>query len=138
LNFRLHRTQEGFYGRPWSSDQRAEMISKMQGEPLRGMQLAEGREFAGLDTYMYSPKDDRKHRAAWRELYTAKELQELGALASTCATNGVRMICEPSSTAANSVGILLNFATRPALAEHSFSSVVVVVVGGAQMDLGLD
>ena len=43
---------------------------------------------------MYSPKDDRKHRAAWRELYTAAELDELAQLAAHCDASGVRMLCD--------------------------------------------
>eukprot|EP01052_Picozoa_sp_SAG31_P043394 SAG31_NODE_7213_length_1753_cov_2.334341_1_plen_45_part_10 len=35
------------------------------------------KQLTGLNTYMYSPKDDRKHRAAWREQYTTDELAEL-------------------------------------------------------------
>ena len=27
----------------------------------------------GLNTYMYAPKDDYKHRAFWRELYSVEE-----------------------------------------------------------------
>ena len=49
-------------------------------------------EFCALNTYIYAPKDDRKHRAAWRELYTDTELGELAALASECRTAGVRMV----------------------------------------------
>ena len=83
---------EGFYGRPWSAEQRSEMVGKMGGAPPASQSLSPGAEFSGLDTYMYSPKDDRKHRAAWRELYTAAELSELGALESACSAAGVRMV----------------------------------------------
>ena len=27
----------------------------------------------GMNTYVYAPKDDMKHRALWRQLYTTKE-----------------------------------------------------------------
>lgn len=27
----------------------------------------------GLNTYLYAPKDDDKHRAYWRELYSLEE-----------------------------------------------------------------
>lgn len=65
---------------------------KANKEKVSVLQLEKGREFAGLDSYMYSPKDDRKHRAAWRELYTPAELQELANLASSCMDHGVRMV----------------------------------------------
>ena len=51
-----------------SVEQRSEMVGKMAGAPPTAQTLRKGAEFAGLDTYMYSPKDDRKHRAAWREV----------------------------------------------------------------------
>lgn len=34
----------------------------------------------GLNTFMYAPKDDFKHRAYWRELYTVEEAGELFAI----------------------------------------------------------
>ena len=40
-----------------------------------------------MDSYVYAPKDDVKHRAYWRELYTVEEaehLQSLIQLASDC------------------------------------------------------
>jgi protein O-GlcNAcase/histone acetyltransferase len=83
---------EGFYGRPWGAEQRAELVGRMAGAQSAAGGLAPGRELAGLDTYMYSPKDDRKHRAAWREPYTAAELADLRALATACAAAGVRMV----------------------------------------------
>ena len=27
----------------------------------------------GMNTYMYAPKDDAKHRAFWRDLYSVEE-----------------------------------------------------------------
>lgn len=64
---------EGFYGRPWTTEQRKDLFSKMQAW--------------GTNSYLYAPKDDCKHRAYWREPYTVEEaehLQSLIALASEC------------------------------------------------------
>ena len=66
---------EGFYGRPWSQSQRLELLERMQ-------QL-------GLNTYLYCPKDDLKHRALWREPYTADELLGLRELIDACGDRGV-------------------------------------------------
>lgn len=33
----------------------------------------------GLNTYLYAPKDDYKHRMYWRDLYTEEEAGELHA-----------------------------------------------------------
>jgi len=69
---------EGFYGRPWSPQQRRRLIAR-----LRAL---------GLNTYLHAPKDDVRHRARWRELYPAAEAEELGALIAACAEAGVRFV----------------------------------------------
>ncbi|TRY79824.1 hypothetical protein TCAL_10265 [Tigriopus californicus] len=64
---------EGFYGRPWTTEQRKDLFQKMQKW--------------GMNSYIYAPKDDCKHRAYWRELYTVEEaehLQSLIELAAEC------------------------------------------------------
>ncbi|XP_075355441.1 protein O-GlcNAcase-like [Mycteria americana] len=50
---------EGFYGRPWSTEQR-----KLLFQWLKRW---------GLNCYMYAPKDELKHRLLWREPYTEHE-----------------------------------------------------------------
>ncbi|RWS29244.1 protein O-GlcNAcase-like isoform X1 [Leptotrombidium deliense] len=57
---------EGFYGRPWTTEQRKDLFSKMKN--------------LGLNTYMYAPKDDFKHRAYWREPYSVEEAEQLTGL----------------------------------------------------------
>jgi protein O-GlcNAcase/histone acetyltransferase len=57
---------EGFYGQPWSQAERFELFDWMQAW--------------GLNTYLYAPKDDLKHRALWRELYAASETDNLASL----------------------------------------------------------
>ncbi len=54
---------EGYYGEPWSVEDRAELMRF-------------GGEFK-LNSYFYAPKDDPKHNAKWRELYTPEELDKL-------------------------------------------------------------
>uniref|UniRef100_W8B950 Bifunctional protein NCOAT n=1 Tax=Ceratitis capitata TaxID=7213 RepID=W8B950_CERCA len=54
---------EGFYGRPWTTEQRKDLFRKMKKW--------------GMDSYVYAPKDDYKHRAYWRELYTVEEADHL-------------------------------------------------------------
>nr|SVE78081.1 EOG090X01OH [Daphnia lumholtzi] len=54
---------EGFYGRPWTLDQRKDLFVKLQ-------------EW-GMNSYLYAPKDDYKHRAYWRELYSVEEAEHL-------------------------------------------------------------
>jgi protein O-GlcNAcase/histone acetyltransferase len=69
---------EGFYGQPWSQAERFELFDWM----------AEW----GLNTYLYAPKDDLKHRAVWRELYSASETETLGELIRACQQRNLRFI----------------------------------------------
>jgi hypothetical protein len=69
---------EGFYGKPWSRMERVELFDWM-------------REW-GLDTYLYAPKDDLKHRALWRVPYTADEAEELADLIRCSRERGLRFI----------------------------------------------
>ena len=54
---------EGFYGVAWTHQFRLDLMEFM------------GR--SRLNTYIYAPKDDAKHRAKWRVLYTQEELAKL-------------------------------------------------------------
>uniref|UniRef100_A0A3P9AC82 protein O-GlcNAcase n=1 Tax=Esox lucius TaxID=8010 RepID=A0A3P9AC82_ESOLU len=46
----------------------------------------------GLNTYLYAPKDDYKHRMYWRDLYSSEEAEQLAALISAAKANGVDFI----------------------------------------------
>ncbi len=61
---------EGFYGQPWTPSERLELFDWMTRW--------------GLNTYLYAPKDDLKHRAAWREPYSPSEAESLGQLIQAC------------------------------------------------------
>ena len=61
---------EGFYGQPWTHTQRLDLFDNL-------VQW-------GLNTYFYSPKDDLKHRALWREPYTEDELARMATLVTEC------------------------------------------------------
>jgi protein O-GlcNAcase/histone acetyltransferase len=69
---------EGFYGRPWSTAQRHRLFNWMQRW--------------GLNTYLYAPKDDLKHRTRWRELYEENEAAELKDLINQCHAWKIRFI----------------------------------------------
>lgn len=53
---------EGYYGNPWSVQDRVNLM-KWGG-------------YYKLNAYVYAPKDDPKHNREWRELYTEQELRE--------------------------------------------------------------
>ncbi|XP_062430545.1 protein O-GlcNAcase-like [Rhea pennata] len=69
---------EGFYGRPWSMEQR-----KLLFQWLRRW---------GLNCYMYAPKDELKHRLLWREPYTEHEAAQLQSLIKAAQEHGVEFI----------------------------------------------
>ncbi len=69
---------EGFYGRPWSQAERFELFGWMADW--------------GLNTYLYAPKDDLKHRAVWRELYTETEAAALRELIANCKSRNLRFV----------------------------------------------
>lgn len=43
----------------------------------------------GMDSYLYAPKDDYKHRAFWRELYSVEEAEHLTGLIGAARDNGI-------------------------------------------------
>ncbi|MDH7503195.1 MAG: beta-N-acetylglucosaminidase domain-containing protein [Verrucomicrobiota bacterium] len=61
---------EGFYGKPWTNAERFTLFDWLQ--------------TCGLNTYIYAPKDDLKHRAAWREPYSASESKTISSLILGC------------------------------------------------------
>nr|XP_043877812.1 protein O-GlcNAcase isoform X2 [Solea senegalensis] len=69
---------EGFYGRPWSMDQRKVLFHWMQQW--------------GLNTYLYGPKDDLKHRLLWREVYSPEEEAQLRTLIAEAHSRGLRFV----------------------------------------------
>jgi protein O-GlcNAcase/histone acetyltransferase len=69
---------EGFYGRPWLSSQRVDLFNRMS-------------EW-GMNTYLYAPKDDDKHRASWRDLYSLEEAEQLSHLLLQASSRGIIFI----------------------------------------------
>lgn len=72
----MYGVVEGFYGTPWSHNERLELFGLM----------AEW----GLNSYIYAPKDDLKHRVLWREVYTSTEAEWFSDLIGACHEKGVR------------------------------------------------
>lgn len=69
---------EGFYGAPWSHEERLDALA------LAGR--------LKLNSYVYAPKDDPYHRERWREPYPELELARLTELARTGAEQGVDVV----------------------------------------------
>lgn len=68
---------EGFYGRPWTRAQRHDMIAF----------IAE----LGMNSYVYSPKDDPYTRSHWRDPYPDDAAEELRELAHHARELGVSL-----------------------------------------------
>jgi protein O-GlcNAcase/histone acetyltransferase len=69
---------EGFYGPPWSARERAALFAQMAAW--------------GMNSYLYAPKDDLKHRALWREPYSTDEAAVLAQLISLARSHRLRFI----------------------------------------------
>ena len=46
----------------------------------------------GMNTYLYAPKDDDKHRASWRDLYSLEEADQLSHLLLQASSRGIIFI----------------------------------------------
>jgi len=66
---------EGFYGAPWTHQDRIDML-RFEGAH-------------GMNVYYYAPKDDPYHRKLWRDACPPEELNRLGELAETAHRNFV-------------------------------------------------
>jgi hypothetical protein len=66
---------EGFYGDPWTHDERLRLLADLGAW--------------GMNRYVYAPKDDARHRARWREPYPDDEAARLGELAAAARAAGV-------------------------------------------------
>ena len=69
---------EGFYGTAWTHEYRKDLF-KFMGENK-------------MNAYIYAPKDDPKHRAQWRSLYTGAELERMTDLITAANENYVKFI----------------------------------------------
>jgi hyaluronoglucosaminidase len=91
---------EGFYGKPWSWDERAETAAFLAGH--------------GYRFYLYAPKADPWLRARWREPHPSATADSLARLADRCRAAGVRF-----GVGLSPVGLHLDFgaAAKDAFAE---------------------
>lgn len=69
---------EGFYGNPWTHQDRLDQF-KFYGENK-------------LNMYIYAPKDDPYHRDKWREPYPSEEMERMQELINTATENKVDFV----------------------------------------------
>ncbi|PNR98573.1 protein O-GlcNAcase [Petrotoga olearia] len=77
-SFKMRGIIEGFYGEPWSHQNRLDMIN-----------------FCGrnkMNTYWYAPKDDPYHREKWREDYPEEEMEKIDQLIKVSKDNFVDFV----------------------------------------------
>lgn len=74
-SFKYRGIIEGYYGTPWSFENRLKMIDFM--DKYR------------LNTYMYAPKTDRYHRDKWYEPYPEELLEQFKVLVSSMKERGI-------------------------------------------------
>ena len=114
-----HRgTIEGFYGSPWTTDERLDQLA-----------------FYGrykLNTYVYAPKDDPYHRDRWREPYPADALAQIRGLVEAAAANHVRF------TFAVSPGVSICYSDPADLAALTAKLDAVYAVGVRAFSIALD
>jgi protein O-GlcNAcase/histone acetyltransferase len=109
---------EGFYGRPWSAAQRRQLFAWMK--------------TWGMNTYLYAPKDDLKHRLFWREPYSESEADALKHLIGDCRSKGLRFIY------AIAPGLDLSFSSRKDLARLRRKADHLVDLGCRDFALAFD
>ena len=109
----IRGTIEGFYGKPWSMEDRTKHLNFL------GQMKA--------NTYVYSPKDDPFARDKWRDPYPAATLSALGTLVATARANHVNFVYAISpgpsicfSDPADEQTLLRKFEALRGIGVHSF------------------
>lgn len=105
---------EGFYGPPWSDEERRTLLDWMT-------------RF-GLSVYLHAPKDDPHLRAAWREPYGASDGERIAALVAACRDRGIEFVWGVSpgldvrhASDADAAALLARFAELSRLGCRSFA-----------------
>ncbi|HKS96114.1 MAG TPA: beta-N-acetylglucosaminidase domain-containing protein [Terriglobia bacterium] len=74
-SFPIRGIVEGFYGTPWSQEDRLDML-RFEGDHT-------------MNVYYYAPKDDPYHRKLWAEPYPPDQMHQLGELVTAAHANFV-------------------------------------------------
>lgn len=69
---------EGFYGKPWTRQERSQVFAWMAA--------------SGLQTYFYAPKDDPHHRSIWRQPLPEPEAAALGERIAACRAHNIDLV----------------------------------------------
>ncbi|HEX7000557.1 MAG TPA: protein O-GlcNAcase [Trueperaceae bacterium] len=111
--FEVRGVVEGFYGAAYAQPEREGLLRFL------------GR--LGYDTYYYGPKNDRQHRARWREPYGPRAMEDFGRSVEAASAAGVEFVYTLSpgldisySSAEDLAAIREKFAALMALGVRSF------------------
>lgn len=77
-DMKLRGIIEGFYGKPWSMQERLDSIKTLSGHKM--------------NTYIYAPKDDSYHRDKWYKQYPDEELDKIKKLYCICKESYVDFV----------------------------------------------
>ncbi|VDO39866.1 unnamed protein product [Haemonchus placei] len=77
-DMKISKVISGFYGRPWTFEQRKQLFARLNR--------------LGMNTYVYAPKDDLKHRPQWRVPYDCEEADILRSLIESARENNIRFV----------------------------------------------
>ncbi|WP_214316983.1 beta-N-acetylglucosaminidase domain-containing protein [Nonomuraea sediminis] len=109
---------EGFYGTPWSHQDRLDHLAYLGAHKM--------------NTYEYAPKDDPYHRDRWREPYPADKLAQLGELVTRARENHVRF------TFALSPGLSICYTDPGDLAKLLAKFEAIYQLGGRSFNIPMD
>lgn len=116
--FAIRGAIEGFYGHPWSHEQRLGIIDFLGAR--------------GMNSFMYSPKDDPLLRERWRAPYDGETLARLTELVRRCEANGMEL------TWCISPGLSIRYSDAGDLEALTDKIASVVELGVARIGLFLD
>lgn len=116
--FGLRGVVEGFYGTPWSPDERLALVERMGAW--------------GMNRYLYAPKDDPLHRDRWREPYPEETCAHFRALVERGRQVGVGV------GFALSPGLSIRYASKSDRDALSVKLARFVELGATTLSLALD
>lgn len=116
--FAIRGVIEGFYGTPWTHEQRLSLITFLAAH--------------GMNTFVYAPKDDPLVREDWRIAYDGADLSRMQELVSACAAHDIEFVY------CLSPGLSVEYSSAPDRATLSEKLRSVGAIGVASFGLLLD
>ena len=109
---------EGFYGNPWTREQRLDLVDFIAAH--------------GMNTFVYAPKDDPLVRRAWRQAYNGADLERFTELFERCREQGIELVYGISP------GLSIRYSDADDVAALTGKLMAVAALGVRQFALLLD